>query len=190
MTPVKPFEEALIYQLKITLKGIRPPIWRRIQVAGNAPLSRLHRILQIVMGWEDYHLHSFSIDRVFYGKPEPGWEMGDRNEKKYTLASVVSTVKEKFLYIYDFGDDWIHEILVEKILPPGKEAKYPVCLAGKRACPPEDSGGVWGYAQMLEIMQDPKHEEYDSLMEWLGDEFDPETFDPEKINAKLRKMKR
>lgn len=118
--------------------------------------------------------------------------MGDGRprRKKYTLANVVSAVKEKFIYIYDFGDDWIHEILVEKILPPGKEAKYPVCLAGKRACPPEDSGGVWGYAQMLEIVQDPKHEEYDSLMEWLGDEFDPETFDPEKINAKLRKMKR
>jgi hypothetical protein len=195
MTPSKNSKavpaETPVYQLKITLKGLKPPIWRRILVPGAITLNKLHRSLQIVMGWEDYHLHSFSVGKELYGVPEPGWGFGQRekDDRKHKLQDVVPGAKMKFLYIYDFGDDWIHEILVEKILPPDKEMKHPVCLDGKLAGPPEDCGGVWGYAGMIEVMNDPEHKEHESVMEWLGDDFDPEVFDIEAVNVRLRKMR-
>ncbi len=195
MTPPKKSKEAPgeapVYQLKITLKGLKPPIRRRILVPGAITLNKLHRILQVVMGWEDYHLHSFTIGKELYGVPEPGWEFGTRekDERKFTLQAVVPVIKMKFLYTYDFGDDWIHEILVEKILPPDKDMKHPVCLDGKYAGPPEDCGGIWGYADMIDVMNDPKHKEHESVMEWLGDDFDPEFFDIDAVNAGLRKIR-
>lgn len=183
--------ETPVYQLKITLKGLKPPIWRRILVPGAITLNKLHGIIQIVMGWEDYHLHSFTIGKDLYGVPEPGWEFGqtEKDDRKCKLQDLVSSAKMKFLYIYDFGDDWIHEIVVEKILPPDKDLKKPVCLDGKLAGPPEDSGGVWGYANMIEIIDDPEHEEHESLKEWLGEDFDPAFFDIEMVNARLSKMR-
>ncbi len=179
-----------IYQIKVTLKYIRPPIWRRIQVPANITLAKLHDILQIAMGWEGYHLHLFSIGEADYGDPQDD-ETGFHSilsEKRYRLNQVIPGEGTRFTYEYDFGDSWDHELLVEKILPPEPGAAYPRCLKGKRACPPEDVGGVWGYAGFLEAIQDPDHPEHEEMLDWIGGEFDPEEFDLDLVNRALRNM--
>src|SRR5262249_20713757 len=170
MPQVKRGGEAPIYQLKVTLRDIRPPIWRRIQVAGDTKLDKLHRIIQIVMGWTDSHLHQFVVGDAYYGTPDP--ELPEvESERRGRLSAVAPKEKAKFAYEYDFGDNWEHEILVEKILPPEPGVRYPRCLAGRRSGPPEDSGGVWGYADLLEALADPSHPEHDEFREWVGDDF-------------------
>jgi hypothetical protein len=183
----------MIYKIKVSLKDIRPQIWRRIQVHGNTTLYELHRILQVVMGWEDYHLHEFKIDGESYGPPQDEFTdnfgfSGSINEKRVKLSEVIRAEKVRFLYTYDFGDDWRHELLVEKILLPEKGQKYPVCLKGKRACPPEDCGGVWGYQYLVEAREHPDDPECHERLEWAG-EFDPEEFDLDEINSCLKKTK-
>ena len=183
----------MIYQIKVSLKGIRPPIWRRIQVRDNTTLYKLHGILQVVMGWEDYHLHEFEIDGESYGPPQdeftdPFGFSETINEKKVKLSEVICAEKVRFLYTYDFGDNWRHELLVEKILPAEKGQQYTVCLKGKRACAPEDCGGAWGYQDLLEAREHPDNPECQELLEWAG-EFDPEEFDLDEINSHLKKMK-
>jgi hypothetical protein len=133
-----------VYQLKVTLREIEPQIWRRILVPGNVKLSALHHILQLVMGWQDMHLHQFVIGRTPYGPADPENEMEMEDEKQARLDQVVRGEKVRFVYEYDFGDSWEHEILVEKLLAPEPGTHYPVCLAGERACPPEDCGGSSG----------------------------------------------
>ena len=179
----------LIYQLKITLHRSKPPIWRRLLVPDSVALDKLHTIIQVTMGWTNSHLHQFIIEGSYYSIPSPDdWEpMID--ERRYRLNQIASFEKYKFTYEYDFGDSWEHEIVVEKILPFDPKVKYPICIKGKRACPPEDIGGAWGYDEFLEIMKDPAHDEYDSYIEWLGDEFDPEEFDIEEINQVLQRIK-
>ena len=179
--PIRP-----VYQLKITLKGIRPPIWRRIQVVENISLYNLHSIIQVVMGWEDDHLHEFNIGRNTYGASEPDLDPDVKNDKRAQLSQVVSSEKAKFEYIYDFGDYWQHEVLVEKILAADPMVRYPICLKGKRACPPEDCGGIWGYEGLLAAMQDPEDERSRELLDWLGPGYDPEGFD---LEATIRELK-
>lgn len=181
-----------IYQLRIILKDIRPPVWRRIQVAGDTSLRKLHKAIQVLMDWEDYHLHSFTVGETRYGIPDPEglWDTGEKDDRRFRLAEVVTAAESKIQYVYDFGDNWEMDILVEKILPPDEDFKSPICLAGKRAGPPEDCGGAWGYESLIEIIKAPDHEEYESMMEWLGGQFDPEAFNPDAINAKLLKIKR
>ena len=174
-----------IYQLKITLKEIKPPIWRRVQVLSSTNLGKLHQIVQEAMGWYDCHLHQFLIDGVEYGQSEPEYDFKVSDEKKVKLAQVVRGEKFKFYYSYDFGDGWEHEILVEKILPREPEVVYPICLKGKRACPPEDCGGPWGYPEFLEAIQDISHPEHEDLLEWVGGDFDPEDCNLEEINQRL-----
>jgi len=171
-----------IYQLKVTLKWIKPPIWRRIQVPGSITMFKLHRILQEVMGWENYHLYRFKIGGIYFGKPDD--EMDVENVFEYKLKDLVTGEKKKIIYVYDFGDGWEHEIVVEKILPPKPDKSYPVCLKGKRACPPEDCGGPGGYYDLVAVLQNPGHPEYNERRSWSGD-FDPEYFDLEIINEKL-----
>jgi hypothetical protein len=179
----------LIYQLKITLRGSKPPIWRRLLVTDSITLYNLHRIIQAAMGWEDGHLHQFIIEDEYYGIPSPeDWEPVV-DERRRRLNQVVSSENDKFIYEYDFGDSWEHEILVEKIQPSEAGIKYPLCIKGKRACPPEDIGGVWGYEEFLEAMSDPNHNEHDSYIEWWGGEFDPEEFDLEHVNQVLQRIK-
>jgi hypothetical protein len=178
-----------VYQLKISLKGARPPIWRRVQVAGDITLGQLHQIIQASMGWYDSHLHLFQVGRMEYGQPAPEDDFDIDDEDSITLNQVTRREKFKFAYTYDFGDSWDHEILVEKILPADPETRYPVCIKGKRACPPEDCGGVWGYAEFLEAIQDPEHSEHDSMLEWVGDDFDPEYFDLEEVNQALSQIR-
>jgi hypothetical protein len=192
MAAKKQPSETPIYQLKITLLGIKPPIWRRFQVPSDMNLAKLHQVIQEVMGWEESHMHQFKVGKTYYGMTYPN-DFDDmpetRDERKARLNELVTRPKAKFIYEYDFGDSWEHEVVLEKVLPPEPGAKYPVCLEGKRACPPEDCGGVWGYANLLEVMQDEGHPEHEEMLEWLGEEFDPEKFDVEAVNKALRRIR-
>ncbi|MGP1371186.1 MAG: plasmid pRiA4b ORF-3 family protein [Almyronema sp.] len=187
MTPRQP--EPTIYQLKITLRDIRPPIWRRVQVRSDTTLAHLHWVIQISMGWTNSHLHSFSIQGVRYGTPLPELgldEIGLRNEQSAQLSKVILGEKFKFFYLYDFGDAWEHEILVEKALAAAAEVDYPICIKAKRACPPEDCGGTFGYEAFLEAIQTPNHPEHEEMLEWVGGSFDPEAAELAEINAQLK----
>src|SRR5208337_1460637 len=180
--------EKRVYQLKVTLRGIRPPIWRRILVPHDIPLDKLHRVLQIVMGWTDSHFHKFIIDGVSYKHFPIDRDQGDdaKNETSFNLHRIVTREKDRFKYMYDFGDYWEHEILVEKILPLEKGTDCPVCVTGKRACPPENCGGATGYQELLEILLDPSHPEHEDKFNWLPGDFDSEKFDAESVNRRLR----
>lgn len=177
-----------VYQLKVTLRGSKPPIWRRIQVTGDTTLEDLHWVLQAVMGWEACHMHQFLVDGEYYGEPDPMGFMEMANERGVRLARLELSEKSKFMYEYDFGDGWQHDILVEKILPREDGLQYPRCMTGKRACPPEDCGGIWGFYRMLDTINDPSDPEHEEMREWLGDEFDPDAFDPDTANASLNGM--
>lgn len=177
-----------IYQLKITLQDSKPPIWRRVCVDGESDLYTLHEIIQIVMGWTNSHLHQFIIQQEYYSEPDPFAMRSLKDEREFQLAQVVPQEKITFVYEYDFGDNWAHQILVEKIFSPEPGISYPICVKGKHSCPPEDVGGMWGYAHFLEAINDPTHEEHESFMEWWGEPFDPEDFDLEETNKALRRL--
>lgn len=180
-----------VYQLKITLRDIRPPIWRRVQVRSDATLGHLHWVIQFAMGWTSSHLHLFSIQGEEYSMlmPDLGLDdLGRRDEQLVKLSSVIPGEKFKFFYLYDFGDSWEHEVLVEKELTAESDTRYPVCVKAKRACPPEDCGGSWGYEGLLEALQDPEHPEHKSFLEWIEGPFDPEDADLDQINRMLKKI--
>jgi len=185
MATSKKSTSSSIYQIKVTLKGTKPPVWRRFQVPSNLNLFQLHEILQTVMGWEDYHLFLFNIGGQEYRQPDLEFDSDLTDAKSVKLKHVYKGPNTKFVYVYDFGDNWEHEIRIEKEVPSESGTRYPICLTGKRACPPEDCGGVWGYADLLKVIQDPSHPEYEEMMEWLGGEFDPEEFELEEINDAL-----
>jgi len=189
MPPRKQQTNPSIYQLKITLQDVRPPIWRRVQVDSDTTLSKLHRIIQASMGWTNSHLHAYLIEGVEYGQPMPDYDFDVRNEQRVKLSQVAAGERFKFLYTYDMGDSWEHEILVEKVLPADPQVRYPLCLAGKRACPPEDCGGPWGYAAFLDAIRNSDHPEHEDMLEWVGGEFDPEAFDGEAVNRMLRRVR-
>lgn len=177
-----------IYQFKITLKHAKPKIWRRIQVPGNYNFWELHLAIQDAMGWQDCHLHQFEIINPKTGEKD-FISVEEENElfdyvipgTKAKIAKYFLAAKDKSIYEYDFGDGWEHEVVLEKILPAVAKEEYPQCIAGERACPPEDCGGVWGYENLLKVVANPNHPEYEERMEWLGDDFDPEAFDPKLI---------
>lgn len=177
-----------VYQLKVTLKNTKPAVWRRIQVP-DGTLGELHAILQVVMGWQESHLHQFVVHGDYYGVPfDDGFDMGPetRDEEDLLISQIAGNAKKtKFVYEYDFGDGWLHEIVVEKMIQPAANVDYPRCVGGARACPPEDCGGPWGYADFLEAIGDPDHEEHERLTEWIGGDFDPEAFDPDAVNKQL-----
>jgi hypothetical protein len=190
MAALRKPSDAPVYQLKVTLKDSRPPIWRRILVPGDVTLTKLHRILQVVMGWYDSHLHQFIVGGASYGEPDPDFpEDGMKSERRVKLKQVAPHENDCFTYEYDFGDSWEHDIRVEKILPAVPGLELPVCIAGKRACPPEDCGGVWGYESFLEAIGDPDHPEHDEMLQWVGGEFDPEAFDLGEINESLKRIR-
>lgn len=151
-------------------------------------LGELHEVLQIVMGWTNSHLHQFIIDNEYYGIADEELDMEIADENKKKLNQIVKTEGVKFVYEYDFGDSWTHKLLLEKILPIELGVNYPYCLTGKRACPPEDCGGCFGYENLLEILKNPKHKEYKSYLEWLGRKFDSEAFNLEDINLALYEL--
>ena len=191
MSPTKGTADVPIYQIKVTLEGSKPPIWRRILVPINITLGELHHILQAVMGWWDYHLHQFIVGGTYYGVPHPDYDdyLEMRDESQVKLNEIVAGEGFKFRYEYDFGDGWLHQLVVEKVLPPESGQQYPMCVKGKRACPPEDVGGVWGYGDFLEAIQNPDHPEHEEYLEWVGGEFDPEEFDLDEVNQVLRGLR-
>ncbi|WP_170161123.1 plasmid pRiA4b ORF-3 family protein [Methylocaldum marinum] len=182
---------AKLLPLRITLSNIDPPIWRRLLVTDDLTFAQLHKVIQAAMGWEDYHMHEFEAGKVRVGDatPDPfgpGSVPRLLSEKKTRLSDVLGN-RRKFRYWYDFGDDWWHEIAIEKRLPD--DGLGPRLLAGERACPPEDCGGPWGYANLLEILADPGRPEYEELREWAGD-FEPERFDLEAAAKAVQKSVR
>jgi hypothetical protein len=183
-------------QLKVTLLGSRPPIWRRLLVPADLKLPRLHAVLQLAFGWTDSHLHAFRLAEESYeASPPQGWAdaiFGSgrerQDEKRFRLCDLLHAQDEWLIYEYDFGDSWEHEVLVEKMIP-GPPIRQAVCLAGKRAGPPEDCGGIPGYYHLLGAIADPKHPEHQELLEWLGDAYDPAAFDKEALNRLLAGLK-
>lgn len=177
-----------MYELKITLREIEPSIWRRIIIPATASLGELHYILQAAMGWTNSHLHQFRIGDVDYSDPQFELENAD-DEFAVILSAVAPRPKARFTYIYDFGDGWEHEVVVEKILARETGNAHPACVAGERSCPPEDCGGPWGYADLLEAIRDPDREEHADMLEWVGEEFDPDRFDLNEVNEELKERR-
>jgi len=179
--------EGDIAQIKVTLQEIEPAIWRRLEVPAEIKLARLHVALQAAMGWQDYHLHAFRIGEVEYGVPDPDSEpMGVplKDDRRATLRSLVNA-GDSFVYEYDFGDGWEHDILVEAVLAPRPRTLYPRVVDGARACPPEDVGGIPGYEEFVKALRDPRHKGHDSMLESAGGSFDPEAFDIDAANREL-----
>lgn len=176
-----------VYQVKITLNDVDPPVWRRVQV-GDCSLAELHRIIQLCMGWGNCHLYAFEVDGVEYGDPETA-DRGDYcDSRSRKLSQLASQGPNGFAYQYDFGDDWEHFVEIEKTLPAEPKTKYPRCVAGERACPPEDCGGAYGYEEFLEAIQDRHHEEHEEMLEWVGGKFNPEAFNMTKVNRELQRL--
>jgi len=158
-------------------------------IPADTLLSDLHKIIQTSMGWTNSHLHQFIKDRTYYTvkvKDDDTWdEMDNVDYKRMKISDLLKTEKQKIKYEYDFGDGWEHDVILEKILVRDEKIKYPICIAGKMSCPPEDCGGSWGYADMLEILKNPAHPEYKEFVDWLDEDFDPEYFDKEEVNESL-----
>jgi Plasmid pRiA4b ORF-3-like protein len=180
-----------IYELKITLADIAPPIWRRFRLPSDMRMCCIHSALQVVMGWTDSHLHLFEKDGINWGVVE--WdEFGDlelRDEDRVPIGDVLKAAGESLRYTYDFGDDWVHEVVLEKILPADTDAKRPVCVAGERRCPPEDVGGPHGYQEFLEVIFTPGHEEFEHYRQWAGNAVHAEEFDVAAVNKTLSRMR-
>lgn len=175
------------HRIKITLSGVKPPVWRRVVLPGAWPLSKVHDAIQIVMGWSASHLHEFEASGVRWGQPDPDWDTGEmRGEATARLYEVVPNVGDELVYTYDFGDDWRHTLVVEELLPPQRVA---TCLAGRGACPPEDCGGPWGYEELLQILSDPGHPEHQERTEWVGGSYDAKTFDAADANQCLSMLR-
>ena len=177
-----------LYQIKVTLAGSKPPVWRRLIVKDNIRFDQLHLVLQVAMGWFNYHLHQYRVGSSYIGIPDPDFDIDVIDERTVYLQDIISHPKENFVYEYDFGDGWEHKIVLEKILPLDF-SESPIVIKGKKACPPEDCGGIWGYSDFLDAIQDPKHEEHESMLEWVGGEFDPDEFDMNFINKKFNDLK-
>jgi hypothetical protein len=171
-------------RLKVTLEGILPPIWRRVEVPADITLAKLHAVIQVAMGWHDAHLHEFAIGDITYGEPAPEWDYGRviKDDRRHRLHRVVDGAGSRFTYVYDLGDAWIHRIVVEKVMPSEPRTRYPRVVAGARACPPEDVGSVPGYADFLDAIADPMHPEHEGMIAWYGGPFDPEYFDLRAVN--------
>ena len=177
----------MIHRLKITLRGSQPPIWRRLEVPSDSTLEQLHHIIQAAFGWQDCHLWGFQTPAGDYGLA--GRERGHRDAASQRLGKAAARPGTRLGYTYDFGDDWEHDILIEAITGAEPGTAYPHCLTGRRACPPEDCGGIWGYQDLLEILADPGHDEHAERLEWLGldnaSQFDPAPFGTAEANSAL-----
>lgn len=178
-----------VYQIKVTLLGTKPPIWRRLLVPASIALSKLHNVLQISMGWHDCHMHQFCAGDRLIGEPDPeDFTMGmppAENERTIKLRSVLCTPGDKMIYTYDFGDSWEHAVVLEKRLPLLFDTNKPICVDGKLACPPEDSGGIPGFYELLDALADPGHEQHEEMRDWIGEDFDPNAFSVDDVNRRL-----
>ena len=178
-----------VYRLKVTLRGIRPAIWRRVEVPADLSLFDLHRVLQGAMGWTDSHLHQFVHRGTYYGAPDREFGMPMVSERRTRLHQLLERPRDRLNYEYDFGDSWDHEVVLESIDDTQAGVRYPRVVAGRRACPPEDVGGSPGYADFLEAVADPQHDEHESWLKWIGGRFDPEHFDVLAANDRIPKRR-
>lgn len=176
-----------VYQLKITLIGSQPPIWRRVLIVGDTKLDKLHEIFQKAMGWRDCHLHMFEAGKARYAPSTPDWDDVE-DESAATFQDIAAKAGISFSYVYDIGDGWRHEVEVETILPRMPDFKGLCCVAGARACPPEDCGGIGGYEELLKAIRDPGHERHKELLDWLGGAIDPEKFDIAAVNRRMLRI--
>jgi len=177
-----------MYEIKVQLLEVTPVVWRKIRVPADTRLSRVHRILQVVMGWTNSHIHLFDIHGVYYGEPSSDWGMKVLDHRKTTLEQIFSQGVKSFIYEYDMGDGWRHRISLLKTVE-GEPKEKAACLSGARACPPEDCGGSYGYIQMLVALSDPDHEDHAMYRDWLGEPFDPNNFNLEDINWDLKRLR-
>jgi hypothetical protein len=181
-----------LYQFKITLAGLRPLIWRRIQVK-NCTLDKLHEHIQTAMGWTNSHLHYFKIDGKLFGDPilmeEFIEEMNYQDSTSTKIREILPPGGRRFAfeYEYDPGDSWNHDILFEGSLQAKPGGAYPLCVEGERACPPEDIGGTAGYRDFVVSLTDQDHDEHEQSLTWIGGSFDPEEFDPIKATRRMKR---
>lgn len=182
-----------IIQLKVSLLHSKPLIWRQLQVHGDTSFFELHHILQISMGWRNYHFFEFNLEGYRMGKVEE--EMSDgygSNElmeaRDVALKDLITHPQEVISYLYDFGDGWKHQITVEQWLPKDATANYPACIAGEMNCPPEDCGGIGSFYHYLDILKDKQHPEHKETARWMGKTYNPERFDKERVNRQLSKL--
>ena len=176
------------YQLRITLSHIEPKIWRSVLVPSSITLPKLHAALQIAMGWMNTHLHMFIHNSDSYGIPDEFDDLDTKNEKSVRISKLLNKEGDNIMYEYDFGDGWLHEVLLEKVQPFDPTTILPICLDGERSCPPEDCGGAHGYQNLLDVITDPEHPEFSEMTEWVGDEFSAEFFDASKTNDLLQPL--
>lgn len=176
------------FALRVSLRHIEPAIWRRIRVPAAVSLAALHEILQVSFGWQNTHLHDFTVEGLQFATPHVEDEIFVIDERATPLGAIARE-GSTFLYRYDFGDDWEHDLFAERLLDGGGNPSI-ACLAGERAGPPDDSGGGPGYQRMLEILADPKHEEHADIRDWIGKRFDAEAFDVGALNKKLATLAR
>ena len=184
-----------IYQIKVTLLGTKPPIWRRLLVPASMTLAKLHDVLQTAMGWAGGHMHEFRTADRHFGIPDPedrSMGMQVENERSIRLSSVLRSAGAKLIYTYDFGDNWEHAVVLERLLPAqlSLDLEYPICIDGKLACPPDDCGGIPGYYELIEALADPEHDRHEEISEWISDGFDPQAFSVENVNRMLSPKRR
>ena len=159
-------------------------------------LDTLHHLIQVVMGWEDCHLHMFTKDGRRYSVPSP-WDNDfrmpgtprDLDERKFRINQLLRREKDWMAYMYDFGDSWEHKVTLQKILPHDPDVRLPACIGGRRRCPPEDCGGVWGYYEMLDSLKDPNAPNHEEMKEWIGERFDPDVFSPQAVDTMVGRMR-
>lgn len=180
-----------VYQCKVTLLDTKPPVWRRILVDGASTLEHLHEVIQAAFGWWNAHLHEFEVDGTDYGVTHEPWADWGRPvvDERSVRLDAVADVGSRMEYVYDFGDGWRHRIVVEKV-QPAADVPLPACVDGRRACPPEDCGGTWGYGELLDILANPGHPEHAERRAWVGHRFDPEAFDSSEFEVNLRQLRR
>jgi len=179
---------AALLQLRLTLVDTKPPIWRQLVVTNQITLKRLHESIQVVAGWEDKHLHEFIIAEKRYGEPAPREVVPIQNEALFRLHSLPLAEGTTFAYVYDLGDHWVIGAKVERVLPPDPGTPFAFVIDGARAFPPEDSGGISGYEELLAALSDPTNPEHDECREWAGEDFDPERVDLATANERLRML--
>jgi len=176
-----------VLRLRVTLADVVPTVWRRLLVRGDIGLAQLHHVLQVAMGWQDRHLHNFRFGSQTFGTQIDDYPSDELDEAQMTLQRAIGDGR-RFRYVYDFGDDWVHEVVVEDVVTTRNALRSAVCVDGQSACPPEDCGGPPGYAELLEVLGDPGHEDHDRLARWTGVPIDPATFDLATANVALQRL--
>jgi Plasmid pRiA4b ORF-3-like protein len=186
-----PKETTVVFQIKVTLMGIAPLIWRRVQTL-DCTLADLHDLLQVTMGWDFEHVYRFIICGIKYMASDIAGDEDIQDACDTNLSDVLPAQnrRPRFHYLYDFGDQWMHQLVVEERFSPEQGVKYPICVAGQRACPPEDCGGPWGYPDFVETISNVHHRRHEETLEWVGGEFDPESFNLESVNKELQRMRK